>query len=234
MQLRGKSAVVYGANSPAGAFVARAFATAGATVYLAGRSPCRLEPLAHEIVSAGGAAVVARVDPLDPKSVSEHLHDVYVQHGSVDVSLNMAFQGVLGPARLCNLTDQQFDAATFTRVRTNFVTAAAAARKMAYQGRGIILAMAVPEAGYPGGDLAGQRIASAAIESLCEQLRDDVGSFGVRVSYIADPPSSGEELVQKLFQLLAAVPPSSRAVTRETDASSVSPRGEASVVAATS
>ena len=233
MQLRGKSAVIYGANSPAGASVARAFATAGATVYLAGRSPSRLEPLAREIVNAGGIVEVAEVDPLDPKSVSEHLHEVGVKHGSVDVSLNMAFLGVVGPARLCNLSDQQFDAATFTRLRSNFVTAAAAARTMAYQGRGIVLATAVPEGGYPEGELAGQRIGNAAIEALCEQLRGDVGSFGVQVAYVPDVPTSGEELVQKLFHLLAMVPRSALEMVPETDVSPVSPRAAATAAAAT-
>jgi 3-oxoacyl-[acyl-carrier protein] reductase len=226
MQLRGKSAVIYGANSPAGASVARAFATAGATVYLAGRSPSRLEPLAREIVNAGGIVEVAEVDPLDPKSVSEHLHEVGVQHGSVDVSLNMAFLGVVGPARLCNLSDQQFDAATFTRLRSNFVTAAAAARTMAYQGRGIVLATAVPEGGYPEGELAGQRIGNAAIEALCEQLRGDVGSFGVQVAYVPDVPASGEELVQRLFQVLAMTRPSSMEINPGAGISSASTRAD--------
>jgi 3-oxoacyl-[acyl-carrier protein] reductase len=225
MQLRGKSAVIYGANSPDGATVARAFATAGAKVYLAGRSPSRLEPLAQEILNAGGTAVVARVDPLDPKSVADHLHEVVVQHGSVDVTLNLAFQGVVAPARLCNLTDHQFDAATFTRIRTNFVTAAAAARTMAYQGRGVILATGVPEVGYPEGELAGRKIGSAAIEALCEQLRTDVGSFGVQVGFVA--ADSGDELVRNLFRFLAATPLPRRETASETDVSAVSPRAEA-------
>jgi 3-oxoacyl-[acyl-carrier protein] reductase len=233
MQLRGKSAVIYGANSPAGSSVARAFATAGATVYLAGRSTSRLLPVASEIQRAGGAVEDAEVDPLDPKSVSDHLHEVVVKHGAVDVSLNLAFQGVVGAARLCNLTDEQFDAATFTRVRSNFVTAAAAAVRMAYQGRGVILATAVPEGGYPEGELAGQRIGSAAIEALCQQLRADVGSFGVRVAYLADVSTAAEELVQKVFRVLASATVSPAEIAQEADVSSASPRAEASAAAAT-
>jgi 3-oxoacyl-[acyl-carrier protein] reductase len=208
MQLNGKSAVIYGAHTPTGASVARAFAKEGATVYLAGRSTSRLQPVAREILNAGGAVEVAMVDPLEPESVSEHLHQVVVKHGAVDVSLNLAFQGIEGAARLVNLTDEQFAAATFTRIRSNFVTMAAAARTMAYQGRGVVLATAVDRVS-PEGELAGQAIGSAAIEALSEQLRADVGSFGVRFAYLADVPDSEEELVEELFEILATVPWSS-------------------------
>jgi 3-oxoacyl-[acyl-carrier protein] reductase len=207
MQLHGKSAVLYGANNPTGAFVARAFADAGATVYLAGRTAERLQPLADEIVAAGGTALVAQVDPLDPKSVSEHLHQVSTQHGSVDVTLNLAFLGMEGPVRLCNLTGEQFAATTFTRVLSNFVTMAAASSEMAYQGRGTILATAGPGRTDPFGKLAGQAVGSAAIDALCQQLRQDVGSYGVRVAYLADECASAEDLVAELFRVLATEPP---------------------------
>lgn len=203
-QLHGKSAVIYGANSPAGAAVARAFAKEGATVYLAGRSPSQLQPVAREILNARGAVEVAQVDSLDPASVSEHLHQVFVKHGSVDVSLNMAYLGIVGAARLCNLTDEQFAAATFTRVRSNFVTTAAAASHMAHQGRGLILATGAPETEKPDSLMAGQAIASAAIEALCQQLTFDVGSYGVRVAYVDEVPASGEALALELFQHLTA------------------------------
>ena len=206
MQLDGKSAVIYGANTPSGASVARSFARAGATVFLAGRSTSRLQPAARAILNAGGAVEVAQVDPLDPKSVSEHLHRVAVKHGSVDLSLNLAFLGIEGATRLCNLSDEQFAAATFTRVRSNFVTTAAAAREMAYQGRGIILATASPDPASAEGKMAGPAIGSAAIEALCQQLRNDVGPFGVRVAFLADVLPSEEGLVDGLLEVLATLP----------------------------
>jgi 3-oxoacyl-[acyl-carrier protein] reductase len=209
MQLHGKSVVIYGAHSPTGSSVARAFAKEGATVYLAGRSPSRLQPIAREILDAGGAVEVAEVDPLEPKSVSEHLHQVAVKHGSVAVSLNLAFLGIEAPARLVNLTDEQFAAATFTRILSNFVTMAAAARVMALQGRGTILAIASTERASPLAETAGPAIGGVAIEALSEQLRADVGSFGVQFGYLADVPASGEDLVQGLFRALGKVPTNS-------------------------
>lgn len=199
MQLLGKSAVIYGASNPIGSSFARTLAKQGATVYLAGRSPGRLEPVAGEILSSGGAAEVAQVDPLDAKSVSEHLHQVVVRHGTLDLSLNLAFLGIQGATRLCNLNEVQFDASTFTRVRSNFVTMAAAASEMAYQGRGIIMATAAPPRAAPVGTLAGEAIGDAAIEALCQQLRIDIGSFGVRIAYLAEAPASEADLLGHLL-----------------------------------
>jgi len=204
MRLDGKSVVIYGANNPTGGMTARTFAKHGATVYLAGRSTSRLQPVAREILDSGGAVEVAQVDPLDTDSVSEHLHRIVVKHGSLDLSVNLAFLGIQGAARLCNLTDEQFAAATFTRVRSNFVTMAAAAGEMAFQGRGTILATAAPERAAPVGTLAGEAIGGAAIEALCRQLRLDVGSFGVQVAYFVNAPTSEEDLVRQSFEILSA------------------------------
>lgn len=207
MRLPGKSAVIYGANTPAGASVARAFAKEGGAVYLAGRSTGRLQPVAREIADAGGAVEVARVDPLDLSAVSEHLHHVVVQHGTVDISLNLAFQGMVGASRLCNLSDQEFASVAFTRVRSNFVTTAAAAKEMAYQGRGVILATGTPDGPSPDSAMAGQIIASAAVEALCRQLRLDVGAFGVQIAYLGDVPAAHDELAEELFRAMANVAP---------------------------
>lgn len=209
MQLHGKSAVIYGAHSPTGTSIARALAKEGATVYLAGRSVSKLEPIARQILDAGGAAKVAVVDPLDPSSVSEHLHEVGVEHGSLDLSVNVAFLGRETPVRFCNLTDEQFTTAALMRVRSNFVTMAAAARVMALQGRGVVLGTAAPAPSSPVAEVSAQSVGDAAVQALGEQLRGDVGSFGVRFAYLDDVPASEEPLVEALLRVLEAVPTAS-------------------------
>jgi 3-oxoacyl-[acyl-carrier protein] reductase len=67
-----KKAVIYGGGGSIGRAVARAFAREGATVFLAGRTRAKLEEVADEIRSAGGAAETAEVDALDEKAVDEH------------------------------------------------------------------------------------------------------------------------------------------------------------------
>jgi hypothetical protein len=65
--LEAKNAVIYGGGGPIGGAVARAFAPEGARVFLAGRTPARLEGVGAEIRSAGGAVETAQVDALDAK-----------------------------------------------------------------------------------------------------------------------------------------------------------------------
>ena len=65
MLLRSKVAVVYGGGGVVGGAAARAFAKAGARVFLAGRSPEKLEAVARDVVAAGGMAETALVDALD-------------------------------------------------------------------------------------------------------------------------------------------------------------------------
>jgi NADP-dependent 3-hydroxy acid dehydrogenase YdfG len=65
MLLENKVAVTYGGGGQIGGAVAQAFAHEGARVYLAGRTPDRLEQLADEIRTRRGIAETAVVDALD-------------------------------------------------------------------------------------------------------------------------------------------------------------------------
>ena len=86
--LHGKMAIVYGAGGRIGGAVARAFAAAGATVFLAGRTPATLQQVADEIAAAGGAAEIAQVDALDVEAVERHLADVIAKAGRIDIGFN--------------------------------------------------------------------------------------------------------------------------------------------------
>ncbi len=88
MLLENKNAVIYGAGGAIGGAVARAFAREGARVFLAGRTLGRLEEVAEQIRSAGGAAETAEVDALDEKAVDEHADAVAAGAGGIDIALN--------------------------------------------------------------------------------------------------------------------------------------------------
>jgi NADP-dependent 3-hydroxy acid dehydrogenase YdfG len=76
--LENKNAVIYGGGGSIGGAVARAFAREGARVFLAGRTAAKLEAVAGQIRSAGGAAETAEVDALDEHAVDEHAAAVAV------------------------------------------------------------------------------------------------------------------------------------------------------------
>src|SRR5438876_8036094 len=88
MTLKDKIAVIYGAGGGIGGAVARTFAREGAKVFLTGRRRTTIEPVAKDIVSAGGIAETAEVDALDETVIDKHLQFVMGKAGRVDISFN--------------------------------------------------------------------------------------------------------------------------------------------------
>jgi 3-oxoacyl-[acyl-carrier protein] reductase len=123
--LENKSAVIYGGGSIGGA-VARAFAREGAQVFLAGRTPAKLEAVAGQIRSAGGAAETAEVDALDEHAVDEHAAAVADAAG-IDISFNLIAHPYTHGTPLAEMAVDDFMAPIETAARTTFLTARAAA-----------------------------------------------------------------------------------------------------------
>ena len=203
MLLEQKTAVIYGAGGAIGGAVARAFAREGASVFLAGRSSSPLEALAHEITQAGGVAQPAPVDAHDTQAVEEHLNAIVAQTGSIDISLNaiasMADQGT----PLVGMSVDEFTLGIIDAMRTQFITATAAARHMLKAGSGVILAitatparMYVPNSGNFG-------VLGAAIERLCRQLAGELGPQGVRVVCLRSAGSPDAPVVDRVIRHLA-------------------------------
>src|SRR5262249_34510301 len=87
--LANKRAVIYGAAGAIGSAVARAFAREGAELYLAGRTPERVNALAAELTKSGARASAAGVDALDKAAIDQHLEDVVRSAGGIDISFNL-------------------------------------------------------------------------------------------------------------------------------------------------
>jgi 3-oxoacyl-[acyl-carrier protein] reductase len=179
--LEGRNAVIYGGGGSIGGAVARAFAREGATVFLAGRTRAKLEEVAEEIRSAGGAAETAVVDALDGQAVDEHADAVAGEAGSIDISFNLITHGDVQGIPMAEMSLEDFERPVVTAVRTTFLTTRAAARHMIRQGSGVILAFG--GSGDPMRDyyLGGLQVAFEAIESMRRQLASELGRHGVRV-----------------------------------------------------
>ena len=179
MLLENKVAVVYGAGGAIGGAVARAFAREGARVYLAGRTQAKLDTVADEIRSNGGAADTAVVDALDERTVDAYVDAVVEQAGYIDVSFNLISYGDVQEP-LTEISVENFTRPITTAIRTQFLTTRAAARHMVRRGSGVILAF--------GGDgpqtlprLGGFKVALDAIEGLRRQWACELGPHGICV-----------------------------------------------------
>lgn len=178
MLLEGKNAVIYGGGGVIGAAVARSFAGEGARVFLTGPTPAKLDAVAEDIRAAGGDAQTARVDALDKAAVDEHAAAV----GRIDISFN-AFGKDMNDfgVPLVDLPVDDFFRPVTTWLRTQLLTATAAARQMAPRESGVILTLSSSVGRMPGAMSGGLLVASAAIEALSRQLAFELGPRGIRV-----------------------------------------------------
>ncbi len=183
MMLENKNAIIYGAGGAIGGAVARAFAREGARVFMTGRHLAPVEAVAEEIRAAGGIADTAQVDALDEEAVERHASAVLEQAGAIDISFN-AITPIPQPGTqgipLAQLPVDSFTAPITAYLRSHFLTARAAARRMVEKNAGVIL-MNTPEPARLGAALVGgMGPAWAAMEALNRNLSAEFGAQGIR------------------------------------------------------
>lgn len=172
-----RNVVIYGAGGTIGSALALAFAADGATLFLAGRHRLALDEVAAQIADRGGNAQVAEVDALDAAEVEGHAASI----PQIDVSLNVIGLGELQGVPLIDLAPDEFTRPVTDRVRTQFLTATAAARRMVVRGSGVVLLLTASSAKLAGPMMGGFGVACAAIEGFTRNLAGELGPHGVRV-----------------------------------------------------
>ena len=181
MLLADKSAVIYGGGGVINAGAAKEFAREGARVFLAGRTVEKLDTVAEEIRSTGGAAETAQVDALDAAAVDEHADAVAAEAGGIDISFNLITHGDVQGTPMAEMELEDYVRPVVTAVSTTFLTARAAARHMIRRGAGVILVFGGSGPPLRGYSLGGIQVAFEAMESMRRQLSSELGPHGVRV-----------------------------------------------------
>jgi 3-oxoacyl-[acyl-carrier protein] reductase len=179
MLLDTKVAIIYGGGGAIGGAIARAFAREGARVFLAGRTQEKLDAVAGAIRSTGGAADTAALNALDERAVDTFVDRVAEQAGRVDISVNVIGVGDVQQP-LMEISVDDFLQPITVSMRTQFLTARAAARHMIRRKAGVILHFggSGPQT-LPG--LGGFKISLDAIEGLRRQWAVELGQHGIRV-----------------------------------------------------
>jgi 3-oxoacyl-[acyl-carrier protein] reductase len=182
--LDNKNAVIYGGGGSVGGAVARAFAREGAKVFLTGRTLASLDQVAGDISAAGGGAETAELDALDEEAVDDHADGIAAKVGGIDVSFNAIGHGDVHGTPLIEMPFDDFFRPVMTAMRSQFLTARAAARHMAKRGSGVILAITATTARFSIPNVGGTGVTFDAIESLCRQLACELGPHGIRVAWL--------------------------------------------------
>lgn len=174
--------IIHGAGGAIGSAVARQFARRGAELFLAGHRAASVEATAARVRALSSAPVhVEVVDAYDQAAVSAHADAVTESVGRLDVMLNAVSIPLVQGVPLLEMTlDDLLDPATCW-LRTQFITAQAAARHMVAHGDGTILMLSASPARMSIAGVGGFAAACSAVEALTRTFAAEVGRSGVRV-----------------------------------------------------
>jgi 3-oxoacyl-[acyl-carrier protein] reductase len=201
MLLENKNAVIYGAGGAIGGAVARAFASEGARVFLAGRTLAKVQPVADELSATGVTPEAAQVDALEEQAVEQHIGEVAGKAGRIDVLFDAIGMEDIQGTPLLDMSLEDFAHPVVRATRTKFLTARAAARHMVQRGSGVILTITAEPTPSP--NIGGFGVACAAIEGLWRSFAAELGPHGVRLVVLRSAGSPDTPAVQEVWKLHA-------------------------------
>jgi 3-oxoacyl-[acyl-carrier protein] reductase len=200
--LQDKTAVIFGAGGAIGGQVARVFAREGATTFLSGRRLGTVEIIVKEIRTAKGQAQATEVDALDERAINDYLAHVVSDAGRIDIVVNAIGIPPLeygsGTPNM-ELPYEQFLSPLTTHVGSQFLTARAAARRMAPRRSGAILTVSASPAKLAVPALAGFSATCAAIEGMTRSLAAEWGALGIRVVCLRPEAMPETRTIQQAF-----------------------------------
>jgi len=205
MQLKNKTAVIYGAAGAIGSAVAKAFAQQGAKVFITGRKKDTLDKLANELNSSGSIAEAAVVDASEADAVNKHLEMIMQKEGKLDISFNaigIKQTGVQG-IPLLQLTTEGYLNPIIAYSESNFITATAAARNMLAKKSGVIISITAVPSVLAAPLVGGMAPSWAGIEALTRTLAAEVSSHGIRVVCLRADGMPETDTITEVFGLHA-------------------------------
>ncbi len=109
LDLKGKAGIITGPAKGMGAAISKAFALEGAKLALVGRDVQAIGPVADDIRTGGGEAIILRCDLTDAKQCDAASHEAKNTYGRIDFLINVA--GGSGPIGKTGVetTPEEFD-----------------------------------------------------------------------------------------------------------------------------
>jgi NAD(P)-dependent dehydrogenase (short-subunit alcohol dehydrogenase family) len=185
-QLKGKVAVITGADSGIGRAAAIAYAREGADVLISYLSEdADAKDTARYVEEAGQRAVLVKGDLADAQHCRDIIKTAVDQLGGVDILVNnAAYQ--MSRESLEEIPDEEWDYTFDTNIRAMFHLCKAAVPHMK-PGSSIIGSSSV-NSDMPSPQLAPYAATKAAIANFCASLAQMLGEKGIRVNSVAPGP----------------------------------------------
>ena len=181
--LQGKTALVTGASQGIGRACAVALAKAGARVGLAARNEAKLNEVAAEIATLGGAAAVFALDIASEESIKACAKTAVAHFGSIEILVNNA--GITRDTLLLRMKRADWDDVIQTNLTGTFLMTQALLSPMlkARWGRIINISSVVRETGQAG--QANYAASKAGLIGLTKSLARELASRNITANAIA-------------------------------------------------
>lgn len=182
--LSGKRALVVGASRGIGAAISLAYAEAGASVALAGRTMETVQQRQEDIERGGGKAIAVRLDLTDEDSVAAGVAQAAEGLGSLDIVVN---SGGISPIfkRAETITAEEWDTIFATNTRGAFLLARAAGTILLEQRQGVLIFVSSIHETVGLERLAAYAASKGALRMLARVLALEWAPRGVRVNVLA-------------------------------------------------
>ncbi|MBM7577390.1 SDR family NAD(P)-dependent oxidoreductase [Jeotgalibacillus terrae] len=209
--LEGKKAIITGAGRGIGRALAIGFSKAGAEVILCSRTRSELEHVRNEIENNGGRASIFTLDVTDTSAIQQTVHDIYEDHGSIDVLVNNAGMNIRSKAS--DVTEDEWVKIMDTNVKSAFMMSQSVGARMQEQNKGGSILSVSSVAGHVALKTGVVYAASkAAMIQMTKVLAFEWGNSNIRVNSIGpwyfETPLTKELLEDEhyLSQILAVTP----------------------------
>lgn len=211
--LKGRIAVVSGANRGVGRGIALGLAEAGATVYVTGRSssgdeppaPLTVEDTARAVDALGGCGIPVELDHSDDQAVAGLFRRIEAEAGRLDLLVNNAYQMPDPPVWEGGFWEHPlsvWDDQCGVGLRGCYVAAALGARLMVAQGSGLIVNLS-SRGGTDYAFSVSYGVGKAGVERMASDMAVELDGRGVAVLALV-PGAVKTEFVEQTLQTGAA------------------------------
>ena len=178
-----KTAVVVGVGAAAGlgAALARRFAREGLHVFIAGRTPARLDAVAREIEQAGGNTKVVAADTTQEKDIVALL-DEAASHGPLELVAYNVGNNAMSPS--LDISAAQFEAMWRQNALGGFLVGREAVRRMLPHGHGTIIFTGATASLRARPPFIAFASAKAALRAVAQGLAREFGPRGIHVAHV--------------------------------------------------
>ncbi len=195
MRLKKRIVAITGGALGIGRATARLFAAEGATVAIGDVDVAGAEAAAKEILASGGRALAVGADVGDAAQVQGFVDRIVAEHGRLDVMFANA--GIAHSAPFLEHPEAQWHRVLRVNLTGVFLCCQLAARQMARQGGGRIIATASIN-GFRGVEnLVGYNVAKAGVIELVKTMAVELAKHHITVNAIA-PAQIDTRLTQGL------------------------------------